>query len=157
MAYIPGDFWRICDRTGFKVRASTTRKEWNGLIVRDKSWEPRHSQDFVQGVQDNQSVPDPRPEPAGIRVGPLQIAFASDGNVGDTSISVTATEGSSTGDTLQITLDNGIIQETTISAFTGGTATGGFHITIANGLKGTAEVRNSIINIDNINTATGDY
>jgi len=157
MTYTPGDFWRICDRTGFKVRASQTSKEWTGLIVRDKSWDPRHPQDFVQGVPDNQTVPNPRPEPAGIRVGPLEIALASDGNIGDTSISVTASEGSSAGDTLKITLDGGLIQETTISSLDGGTATGGYHVTIANGLKGTAEVRNSILNTSNINTATDAY
>lgn len=59
--YVPGDFYRICDRTGFKVRASRTKKEWNGLIVRDKSWEPRHPQDFVRGRIDPQVVPEPRP------------------------------------------------------------------------------------------------
>lgn len=59
--YKPGDFYRICDRTGFKVRASATRKEWTGMIVRDKSFEMRHPQDFVRGVEDNQNVPEPRP------------------------------------------------------------------------------------------------
>lgn len=64
MTYVDGDPWVICDRTGMKVRMSQTRKEWNGLRVRKESWEPRHPQDFVKGVPDNQSVPDARPEPA---------------------------------------------------------------------------------------------
>lgn len=59
--YVPGDFYRICDRTGFKVRASRTQKEWTGLLVRSKSWERRHPQDFVRGARDNQVVPEPRP------------------------------------------------------------------------------------------------
>ena len=154
--YIPGDFWRFCDRTGFKVRASTTRKEWTGLIVRDASWEPRHPQDFVSGIKDQQSVPEPRPEPTILRTGPLQIAFASDGNIGDTSISVSATEGLASGDTLKITLD-GLIQTTTFSSSAGGTATGGFHITIANPLQGNSEKGYSIVNTSNINTATDAY
>lgn len=60
--YKPGDFWRICDLSGTKVRASDTVKLWNGLIVRSDWAEPRNPQDFVRGVADNQRVPDPRPE-----------------------------------------------------------------------------------------------
>lgn len=62
----PGDFLRICDMTGFRVLASRTKKQWNGLIVRNESWEPRHPQDFVRGVADYQMVPEPRPRPAPI-------------------------------------------------------------------------------------------
>lgn len=59
--YVPGDFYRMCDRTGFKVRAGRTQKEWTGMIVRGQSWERRHPQDFVRGVRDDQTVPMPRP------------------------------------------------------------------------------------------------
>lgn len=59
--YVPGSFYRICDRTGFKVRAGRTRKEWTGRIVRTQSFEMRQPQDFVKGVVDYQAVPDPRP------------------------------------------------------------------------------------------------
>ncbi len=62
--YAHGDANAICDRSGFKVKKSTTRKEWNGLIVRDKDWEERHPQDYVRGREDRQSVPEPRPEAA---------------------------------------------------------------------------------------------
>lgn len=62
--YRRGDFNRICDRSGFKVKASRTQKEWNGLIVRDEDWEPRQPQDFVRGVTDQRAVPDARPWPA---------------------------------------------------------------------------------------------
>lgn len=60
--YISGDPWVICDRTGFKVRMSETRREWNGSRVRWQSFEERHPQDFVRGVVDRQAVPDARPE-----------------------------------------------------------------------------------------------
>lgn len=59
--YKPGSFYRICDRTGFAVRAERTKKEWTGLLVRDRSFEMRHPQDFVRGRIDPQVVPDPRP------------------------------------------------------------------------------------------------
>ena len=61
--YIPGEFWRICDRCGQKVRQSETKKTWDGLWVCHKDFELRHPQDFVKGRKDKQSVPEPRPEP----------------------------------------------------------------------------------------------
>jgi len=59
--YVPGSFYRIDDRTGFKRRAYRTRKEWTGLIVDRQVWEARQPQDFVKGVFDDQTVPQPRP------------------------------------------------------------------------------------------------
>lgn len=53
----PGDNWVICDRTGYKIRASDARREWNGALVRKESWEPRQPQDLVRGRADN-SRPD---------------------------------------------------------------------------------------------------
>lgn len=54
----------ICDRCGFKMKLHALRKEWTGLKVCSKCWEPRHPQDFVTGVPDFQAVKDPRPEAA---------------------------------------------------------------------------------------------
>lgn len=59
-----GDWNRICDRTGFKIKASQTRKEWNNQIVRKESWEPRHPQDLIRSKPDRQQVEDPRTERA---------------------------------------------------------------------------------------------
>ncbi len=67
--YVPGDFYRICDRTGFKVRASHTQQQWDQLIVRKESWEPRQPQDFVRGVADDQVVPMPRPRQPDVSTG----------------------------------------------------------------------------------------
>lgn len=52
----------ICDRSGFKIKAEDSRKEWTGLRVDKKFWEPRHPQDKLRLYEDNQRVPDPRPE-----------------------------------------------------------------------------------------------
>ena len=62
--FVLGDFNRICDRCGFKYKASDTRKEWTGLIVCDRCWEERHPQEFVRGIPDKQAAPEPRPEAA---------------------------------------------------------------------------------------------
>jgi len=52
----------ICDRSGIKCKVEETRKEWNGLRVHRKYWEARHPQDKLRLYEDNQRVPDPRPE-----------------------------------------------------------------------------------------------
>lgn len=36
---------------------------WDRSIVCPECWNPRESQDFVRGVADKQSVPNPNPEP----------------------------------------------------------------------------------------------
>jgi hypothetical protein len=59
--YVPGSFYRISDRTGFKVRSYRTQKEWQGYIVEREVWEARQPQDFVKGVKDDQTVPEARP------------------------------------------------------------------------------------------------
>lgn len=68
--YKPGSFYRICDRTGMAVRAERTKMEWNNLIVDERVYERRQPQDFVRGVNDNQTVPNARPrtfnQPSGI-------------------------------------------------------------------------------------------
>lgn len=58
----PGDYNRICDRTGFKVKASWSREEWTGSIVRTESWEERQPQDLIRSVEDRQAVDKPRTE-----------------------------------------------------------------------------------------------
>lgn len=52
-----GDWAVICDRCGFKFKASQLKQEWTGLMVCTKCYEERHPQDFLQSVPDQQSVP----------------------------------------------------------------------------------------------------
>lgn len=40
--------YEICERTGFRVLPGQLRKEWNNTMVRAKSFEARHPQDFVR-------------------------------------------------------------------------------------------------------------
>lgn len=77
----PGDFWRICDRTGFRVPASETVKEWNGAIVDRRYYEARHPQDTIRSRPEDLRVPDPRPQRAienETFVGPLVVVIAAD-------------------------------------------------------------------------------
>lgn len=71
--YRRGDWDVIDDRTGFKVKASETVREWTGLRVHWTQVDPRHPQDFVRGVPDRQKVPFTRPESAAVYIGVAAI------------------------------------------------------------------------------------
>lgn len=61
--------WRcVCDRCGFEYYNHQLQKEWNGLMVCRACYSPRHPQDFVRAVRDEQAVPWSRPEPEDIFV-----------------------------------------------------------------------------------------
>jgi len=61
--YAKSDYNTICDVCGFKYKASSLKKRWDGFMVCRKDWEPRNAQDYVRGVKDTQSLPWTRPEP----------------------------------------------------------------------------------------------
>jgi hypothetical protein len=69
----PGDYFVWCQRTGFKVPASEIMREWNGLLVWNRVYEPRHPQDFVRGVTDDQSIPFGNPKPENVFLGDNEI------------------------------------------------------------------------------------
>lgn len=50
-----------CDRTGFKMKATECRMEWNGYFVRNESWERRQPQDLLRGFPDKQNPEVSRP------------------------------------------------------------------------------------------------
>ena len=126
--YVPGGYWVIDDRTGFRVRASEARKEWTGLLVDGvDEYEDRHPQDFVRARTDRQNVKNPRPPPPDVYGGPLFTLVAATAAAGATSIEVASSAEFETGDLVAIFLDNGettrvtltSIPDTTHIAFTG--------------------------------------
>ena len=68
--YKAGEWLAICDRCGETHRNTGLRLEWTGLRVCRACWEPRHPQEFVQGVADRQAPPWVRPVPPDIDVSP---------------------------------------------------------------------------------------
>jgi hypothetical protein len=46
-----GQWNAICDRCGRKFKSSRLRPTWDGLMVCERDWEPRHPQDFVRAAQ----------------------------------------------------------------------------------------------------------
>lgn len=128
--YVPGTFYRICDRTGFKTRSYRTKKEWNGLIVRDSVWEIRQPQDFVKGVADYQAVPEARPRQPDTFIeivqntGQFEVygdlpykTFLVQNTLGYNAGINAASNYTNTGGTAQMFVTNGTIAEVTASSF----------------------------------------
>jgi hypothetical protein len=104
----PGDFWRICEKSGFRVPASETVREWTGAIVWREFFEPRHPQDAIRvRRREDMRVPDPRPRPVDIYAGPLNTDLSADAAAGATSLTVDSTSRFLTGDRIGVFLDNG--------------------------------------------------
>ncbi len=63
-SYIAGDPWTICDSCGWKIRRSMIRKSWDGFMLCDKDWEPKHEQLYPTPIIRNEgrSLPNARPE-----------------------------------------------------------------------------------------------
>ena len=55
------DYNVVCDRSGAWVKRSQCRYMWYGALVRADLWEPRHPQDILSSKDDNQTLPDARP------------------------------------------------------------------------------------------------
>ena len=53
----------VCDR---KFKSSDMRKRWDGQMVCKYDLDPRHPQDFIRGVQDNNSIPFTYTEPTDV-------------------------------------------------------------------------------------------
>lgn len=60
--YRSGDWNYFCDLCGAKTKSSDSMLTWNGLRVCRHHKEVRNPQDFLRGVEDDQSVPWSRPE-----------------------------------------------------------------------------------------------
>jgi len=59
--YKPGVWNVICDVCGFEYKSDELRKRWDGLMVCQHDWEPRHPQDLLRVPREDVSVPWTRP------------------------------------------------------------------------------------------------
>jgi len=143
MAYIPGDHWRICDRSGRKVRASQTVKQWDGLIVAIDEYEDRHPQDFVRGRKDRQNVPDARPESVDSFLGPLQTVTTAAAVAGAAALTVETTARFEGNDDIGVTLSNGDVARMRID-----TVASSVSLTLTTGLPGAVSSGALVIDYD---------
>ena len=101
--FIAGDYWLVCERCGFDYRFSQMKKEWTGVWVCSKCWEPRHPQDFVRAVRDEQRVPVARP--ASI-ISNLTTTLSSAASKGAKSIVVASASNIADKDTIGVVLQS---------------------------------------------------
>jgi len=112
--YVPGDWYILSDRSGFKTRARRARMEWDNLFVAEREWEPRQPQDFVKGVRDDQTVPTARPRQLDQFQGPMGTVLvkaftpALPGPPGPWFLYVESSVRYVIGDTLWVMMDNGV-------------------------------------------------
>lgn len=62
--FILGDSKSCCDVCGFDYKQSQLRKRWDGAMVCEPDWEPRHPQDSLKARPERNNVKDARPAPA---------------------------------------------------------------------------------------------
>jgi hypothetical protein len=136
--YIPGAYNLICDRTGFKIKSTDARREWNGNVVRSKSFEERHPQDFVRAKMDRQAVPVPRPD-TDSQGQVTETTLDAAEEAGQTVLSVADTTRFTAGDAIQIKLDGDLWHTSSIVSFSAGDT-----VTIAAGLPSRASSGNAV-------------
>lgn len=141
MNYIPGDFWRVCDRCGFLYRASMTFKTWDGLYVCREDFETRHPQDFVRGRKDNQNVPGARPEGVDNIIGPLTTFLTGAVTAGSTTLNVESSARFEAGDHIGVIVDSGATIARIVSTVPTGTS-----LTITAALRASASTGAIVIN-----------
>lgn len=112
--YRGGTFLRTCDRSGFVTKAPNTKQEWTQAIVERRFWEARQPQDFVRGVKDDQTVPQARPQPPPIFVGPIFTTLSQNAALGATFLYLASVAGITASDKVGVMLDSGIVFNTSI-------------------------------------------
>jgi hypothetical protein len=137
--YVHGAHNVICDRSGFKVKSTDVKREWNHSVVRREDFEKRHPQDYVRGVRDIQSVADPRP---GAPDSPTHSETTLDAAevAGQTVLSVTATTNMTAGDSIMVEMDDGTFHLSTIASFSAGDT-----VTIADATPSKAASGNKVV------------
>jgi hypothetical protein len=65
----------VCDVCGFKKKSYELRKRWDGFMVCEEDWEPRHVLDFYKTRNDTHQLPWTRPD------GQVELTWTPTGNV----------------------------------------------------------------------------
>ena len=101
-----GDHLVTSDVSGFTFYASETRKQWDGAIVGESEFETRHPQDLIRARREKPGVPNARPQPVDVFIGPLTTTVTATAVAGATTLLVESTARMRAGDYLTISLDS---------------------------------------------------
>lgn len=61
--YVPGDYWLLCEATGFKIRRSEAVKQWDGAWVHKDFVDVEHPLETPREASKARPVFPTRPEP----------------------------------------------------------------------------------------------
>ena len=147
-----GNWNVICDFCGRKRKASECRMTWDNFFVcADTCWQPRHPQDFVRGVADDQTVPVVRSDVVQ-SMGTTTLSSAASKNA--VTVTLASVSGLTDRDALGIVLDTGECHWT----FSDGIPAAGGVVTLGSYLPGNASLGNIVylpsINNEKFVTAT---
>lgn len=118
--YRGGDNYLLDDNTGFKIRASVARLQWDNIATTGHAWSPRQPQDLVQAVRDEQIVALARPrQPNQFTV--LGTYVVAPSLAGASAIEVASSAGFTNGMGILIMLDSGVNFQTSVDSTSGAT------------------------------------
>ena len=92
LRFNPGDNYLLDDISGFKIRRSKARLQWDNIATSGSRWSPRQPQDLVQAVRDEQYVSLSRPRQQN-RFTILGTSVTAPSAAGSTSLTVQSTVG----------------------------------------------------------------
>lgn len=81
-----GDYNAICDRCATKFKASELRREWQGFMVCDVCFEPRHPQDLIIVRPERRGIPWSRPAQNDYILGLAYNLIADGSRIADGSV-----------------------------------------------------------------------
>jgi hypothetical protein len=64
--WISGQYLAICDVCGFTFKNTQLKERWDGQMVCQQDWEPRHPQEFIRNGSPVPPLPWTRPESADV-------------------------------------------------------------------------------------------
>lgn len=119
MGYEARNYLMICDRCGSQFRRSDMREHYTGLyLCTQYCWESQHPQDFVEGIEDDTTVPVARTDiPQTIGETTLNGALLK----GSLTAVLSSVSGLSDKDPVGIVLDDGTVHWTFIDGTIVGT------------------------------------
>jgi len=71
--YRAGAHYVICDICAGRLLNTEAKKNWEGLLVHPRCWDPRHPQELIRARKDKISVKDSRPEGQDVFLNPGDV------------------------------------------------------------------------------------
>lgn len=88
-----GEWNVVCQRCGLKYKSSMLKKEWDGLMVCEQCWEPKHPQLMIKVPEEKIAPPWKSPEATDVFVSLPEALYLEGGDLSSPTTWVTAENG----------------------------------------------------------------